>query len=87
MVISSEQEDHIWIKHQVSTTEVYQVCFSDALFRRGRDGSLAVYGRTDAGRFVVVFLYPRGGGIYALATARDMNDAERRRLRRSEGRR
>jgi hypothetical protein len=46
----------------------------------GRDGSYAIYGQTDSGRYLVLFIYPRGEGVFSLATARDVDQAERRRI-------
>jgi len=80
LIISPRQEEHIWVKHQVAPHEVEEACQSRLLVLRGRDESYAVYGRTDADRHLVAFLYPRGHGVFALATAREMTDAERRRI-------
>jgi hypothetical protein len=77
--VAASQEEHIWVKHQVTPEEVDEVCFGNPWVLGGRDGSYAVYGRTGAGRLLVAFIYPRGGGLFALATARDMNLTERRR--------
>ena len=82
VIVSPEQEEHIWSKHRVTKEEAEEVCFSEPLIIRGRDGSYAIYGHTDAGRYLVVFLYPRGRGVFSLATARDMESAERQRYRR-----
>lgn len=83
VMVTPQQEEHTWTKHRVTPEEVEEVCFSRPLVIRGRDGSQAVYGQTEAGRYVIVFLYPRGQGVYSLATARDMQEAERRRYERS----
>ncbi len=66
--------------------EAEEACFSDPLVRRGRNHSYAVYGSTEAGRYLIVFLYPVGRGVFRLATARDMTRAERHRYQRSKGR-
>ena len=76
------QEDHIWWKHRVTAIEVEEICFSDHLALRGRRGSYAVHGETEAGRMLVVYLYEREPGVFAMATARDMTETERRRYRR-----
>ncbi len=88
--ISALVEEHIWTKHHVAPEEVEEVCFSDPLVRRGRDHSYVVYGRTAVGRYLIAFLYPEpegghGGGVFRLATARDMEDVERRRYQQSKG--
>lgn len=86
IIISPAQEEHIWIKHRVTPEEVEEACLSDAWPLRGRDGSYAIYGQSAAGRYLVVFLYPRGRGVFALATARDMTERERRRFQQVRGR-
>lgn len=86
VVVTPQQEEHIWTRHQVTPEEVEEICFSGPLVRRGRDGSYAIYGQTDAGRYLIAFLYPRGRGVFSLATAREMTDSERRRYHRSRGR-
>ena len=86
LVVSDETEEHIWTKHRVTLDEVEEACVAEPLVLRGRDGGYAVYGRTDAGRYLLIVLYPRGRGAYALATARDMEDRERRRYQEAKGR-
>ena len=81
LVISERQEEHIWVKHQVTSEEVDEVCASAQLLLRGGDGSYAIYGQTAAGRYLVLFIYPRGNDVFSLATARDLTDSERRRIR------
>lgn len=86
--VSDYTQEHIWTKHHVTPEEVEEACFSDPLVIRGRNRSYAVYGRTEAGRYLIVFLYPDpdGHGIFRLATARDMEQVERQRYQRSKGR-
>ena len=86
VIIAPLVEEHIWAKHHVTPEEVEEVGFSNPLVIRGRDKSLAVYGQSEAGRYLIVFLYPKGGGIFSLATARDMAEVERSRYQRSRGR-
>jgi uncharacterized protein len=83
VIIAPQQEEHIWSKHQVTPEEVDEVCFGSPLALRGRDRSYAIYGQSEAGRYLIVFLYPRGRGVYDLATAREMTQTERRRYQRS----
>ena len=78
-MVSSAAEEHIWTKHRVTPEEVEEVCFGDPWPIGGREGSFAVYGQTEAGRYLVVFLYPRGRGVFSLATAPEMTPTERRR--------
>ena len=83
VIIAPQQEEHIWFKHQVTPEEVEEVCFGSPLALRGRDRSYAIYGQTEAGRYLIVFVYPRGRGVYELATAREMTHTEHRRYQRS----
>lgn len=87
VIVSPEQEEHIWVEHGVTPQEVEEICFSEPLVLRGRERSYAVYGQTDAGRYLVAFLYPRGEGLFSLATARDVTQAERRRYQQHRGKR
>ena len=82
VTVSPQQGEHIGSRHRVTPEEIEEVCFDKPFVIRGRDRSYAVYGRTGAGRYLSVFLYPKGRGVYSLATAREMNEAERRRYRR-----
>lgn len=86
IIVSAQQEEHIWTLHRVTPEEAEAVCFNDPLVIRGRDRSYAVYGQSETGRYLIVFLYPRGQGVFSLASARDMTDTERRRYQRSRGR-
>lgn len=86
VLVSPAVEEHIWSKHHVTPEEVEEVCFADPLPLRSRGGGYAIYGQTEAGRYLIVFLYPRGHGVFALASARDMEQRERRRYQRSRGR-
>ena len=81
LVISERQEEHIWVKHQVRPEEIDEVCESAHLVLRGRDGSYAIYGQTAGGRYLALFIYPRGNDIFSLATARNLTATERRRIR------
>jgi hypothetical protein len=81
LLISERQEEHIWAKHQVTVGEVDEACRSARLVLRGRDGGYVIYGQAGAGRYLVLFVYPRGSDVFSLATARDVTDTERRRIR------
>ena len=72
-------EDKLAVKHAVTLDEVDDCFFGNysRAFRRGRSGSYAMYGRTDAGRYLLVLFYLRDYTAH-VATARDMDDAERR---------
>jgi uncharacterized DUF497 family protein len=64
-------------RHGVSFDEIEQVCHShDLLAARGRDGLYQLFGRTLAGRYLLVVLADRGGGVCAPLTARGMTGRE-----------
>jgi uncharacterized DUF497 family protein len=80
--ISRRVADKIWAKHAVAEEEVYEVFEAEAgrvkIRRSGKKtGSYLAYGRTSAGRCLVVALFPKMKGRVHVATARDMTDAER----------
>lgn len=71
-------------KHQVTMSEVEEVLFSEALFRLAEKGRIkgenlyAVYGKTSAGRYLIVLLIRKQGNIGVPISARDMTDRERK---------
>jgi hypothetical protein len=74
-----EIDDHILDKiesrHQVMLGEAEEVCFSEqAHVRRTRSGPYKVFAQTDGGRYLLVVLANRGGGVWKIVTARDMTD-------------
>jgi hypothetical protein len=78
LIFNERIRDHI-AHHGVIPREVYEVCAGKPLIRRGRTSTLVVYGRTVDGRYMTVVLAPRQGRRYYVVTARDMNQAERKR--------
>ena len=72
-------------KHQLSTDEVEQVFLNEPRFHRSERGHRQgedVYvagGRTDGGRYVVVFFVLKRDGRGLVVSARDMDSPERRR--------
>ncbi len=77
LVIEPERVDHI-ARHYVNVEEVEEVIFGAPFIRKARQGRYHIIGQTEAGRYLAVFVAPRGNGIYGLVTARDADDAERR---------
>ena len=61
--------------------EVEEVIFGVPFIRKTRQGRYIVIGQTEAGRYLAVFVAPRGRGVYGLVTARDADDVERRAYR------
>lgn len=75
-------EDHI-AAHAVTPDEVEQVVNTrPRLVLNGRDGTEYVFGRTSAGRYLLVVLAESLDGRDYVVTAREMTDAERQTFRR-----
>jgi hypothetical protein len=77
VIVNSDREDHI-ARHGVPVAEVEEVVFGTPFIRQARERRLRLIGQSYAGRYLVIFLAPRGRGRYGLVTARDATDAERR---------
>ncbi len=75
--------EHI-ARHSVSPDEAEEAFFC-ALFRKGRQGRLLVYGFTDAGRYLLVVAVFKANGIVRVITARDMTKPEKRYFLREKG--
>ena len=80
---SSRSVTHI-ARHEITPEEVEDVLFSPPLdARRGkREGTYLVFGRSRAGRRLLVVIAPRPGNSWYVVTARDVDRAERRRMKR-----
>ena len=76
--------DHI-AEHNVSPGEVEEVCCGDPCVTRARNRTLRIIGQSYSGRFLAIFLAPRGRGSYFVVTAREATDAERKRFCRQKG--
>ncbi len=71
-------------RHDITPEEVEDVLFSPPLDARrgGRDGTYLVFGRSRVGRRLLVVIAPRPGNSWYVVTARDVDKAERRRMKR-----
>ena len=76
------------VKHNVSQDEVEEVFlnkprirFVESGYERGEDVYSAL-GRTDAGRYLVVFFIQKSAGIALIISSRDMDAKERKRYER-----
>ena len=70
--------EHI-ARHGIEPHEAEAACRSEgAVVRRSREGRYVVYGRTGAGRYVLVVLRSQAQGVARIITARDMTERERR---------
>lgn len=81
VLLCDEDADlHIWIRHRVTFREVEEAAYRHGLAIRGRERSVyEVFGRTDAGRYLMVVIRYLGKGEARLITAREMSAMEKRR--------
>ena len=78
--------DKIESKHGVTFEECEEAVYSAGHHvRRGRNGLYKLFGRSEAGRYILVILAPRGDGIFAIVTAREMTESERHLYLRASG--
>lgn len=74
--------DKIEVKYGVLTDEVEEVLFSKPHVRRSQKGHIkgedlyAAYGRTDAGRYLIIFFIRKEQTAALPISARDMTDSE-----------
>lgn len=79
---SDESEAHI-AKHNVTPSEVEEVVNARPQWERpGAEESTLIYGRTEAGRHLLVVLVESADGRWYVATARDLTTTELRTFRR-----
>lgn len=74
-------EDHI-AKKGISRFDVEAVLTGEVkrpLIEKSRQGTLAVWGISSGGDYLLIILSPRGKGSYYLVTARWMENREKRR--------
>jgi len=76
--------DHI-AEHNVSPREVEEICYADPFVTIARNRTLRIIGQAYSGRFLAIFLAPRGRGGYFVITAREATDAERKNFYRQKG--
>lgn len=80
--------DKLWRKHHVGEAEVEEVLQSRPRFRFVENGHrpgedvYAALGRTDAGRYLIVFFVYRIDAHALIISARDMSPSERKRYER-----
>ena len=63
LVFEPDREEHI-ARHAITLGEVEEVVFSVFFARRERHGYFRLIGQTEAGRYLTIFVGPRGGGVY-----------------------
>jgi hypothetical protein len=85
LVLKSHVIDKLAWKHNISELELRQVFNNEPKIRRIEKGKIkgedlyVALGRTDAGRYLVVFFIMKTNKEALILTARDMTQKERRR--------
>ena len=69
---------HLMLGHGIEPEEAEEVLAIRPLIRKTKKGHYAAFGRTQAGRLLVIVFEDRGGGLVRVITGWDMNNAERR---------
>ena len=83
LVWSEETERHVWSKHRVATAEAEEAAYFTRLVAKGRGkGVYEIFGRTEAGRYLLVVVRLLGKGAAKLITARSMTATEQQRYKR-----
>jgi hypothetical protein len=79
-----EIEDKLWNKHRITVLEAEEVLFGEPHIRFVEQGHqegedlYAAYGRTDGGRYVMVFFVLKRENQALVISARDMEGKERK---------
>lgn len=76
---------HLALGHGIEPTEAEEVFAVAPVFRRTRRGHYAAFGRTRAGRLLVMVFEKRPKGLIRVITGWDMDVAERRYYLRQRG--
>jgi hypothetical protein len=76
-------DDHILekieTKHKILWGDIEEVCYSESYHvRKGRDGLYKLFGKTLAGRHLLIVLVDKGSGDWKVVTARAMTDIEKK---------
>jgi len=76
-------DDHILekieSKHKILFADIEEVCYSENYHvRKGRDGLYKVFGKTLAGRHLLIVLVDKHFGDWKIVTARAMTENEKR---------
>ncbi|HVC33783.1 MAG TPA: hypothetical protein VNL16_09765 [Chloroflexota bacterium] len=78
--------DKIEVRHGVAFAEVLEACSAEERHvRRSREGLYKVFSQSAAGCYLLVVLANHEGGIWKVATAREMTREECRLYQRSRG--
>jgi uncharacterized DUF497 family protein len=77
---------HLTLGHGIEPDEAEEALAVAPLVRRTKKGHYAAFGRTNAGRLLVIVFERKTGGSLRVITGWDMNTAEKRFYRRSRRR-
>jgi uncharacterized DUF497 family protein len=79
---TEEAEEHIWERHRVTPQDAEEATHNSRLITRGKEkGIYEVYGQTDAGAYLMVFIRLLPKYYARIITARPMTDSEKRRYK------
>ena len=82
IIWNEEAELHIWVRHHMTPEEVEEAAYASGLVVRGRGQAVyEVYGKTEAGRYLLIIIRVLRKNLAEVITARDMSSAERRRYK------
>ncbi len=76
--------DKLEWKHHVSPYEAEEVLFDNPLYRKLQKGHIpgedlySAFGKSDAGRYLIIFFIYKSSREALIISARDMDDKERR---------
>jgi uncharacterized DUF497 family protein len=77
---------HLALVHGIEPEEAEEILAVAPVFRRTKRGHYTAFGRTLAGRLLVIVFAVEGGGVARVITGWDMSPAERRYYQRHRGR-
>lgn len=87
MIFSEETVEKLNRKHNVQSYEVIEVFYRSPVIRfiekghRQGENVYAALGQTDSGRYLIIFFIYKNDQNALILSARDMNNAERKRYR------
>ena len=82
LVVEFGLDEHI-ARHGVEVEEVFEVFHSRNVRSSAHSKRLRIIGQTASGRYLTLVVGKRGRGRFALITARDADESERRLFRRT----
>lgn len=68
---------HLALRHGIEPEEAEEIFAIDPVFRKTRRGHYAAFGKTEAGRLLVMVFERRAAGVVRIISGWDMSTAER----------